>query len=169
MRPDFQNFKGVGVLSLCHSAKGSTWEKHKYVKVVNGNYYYPNGYSGGRHLSSLSDLSYYMKGSGSKKNDTKEESKSSSAESNNTPSENTTSSSSSTSKSGKSRVAKALSGSAKTKKVSEVSDSDVKEVEKFVSRSGMATTAKGINYQSMYRISRQKPKHRKNTNIKVGQ
>lgn len=37
---------------LCHSAKGSTWEKHKYEKVVDGVYYYPNSYSGGRHLNS---------------------------------------------------------------------------------------------------------------------
>lgn len=35
---------------LRHSAKGSEWEKHKYVKRENGNYYYPNGYPGGRHI-----------------------------------------------------------------------------------------------------------------------
>ncbi len=37
--------------SLAHSAKGSTWEDHKYVKVIDGVYYYPDGYEGGRHLS----------------------------------------------------------------------------------------------------------------------
>lgn len=41
---------------LCHSAKGSTWEKHKYVKVMNGVYFYPNNYEGGRHISSLAKI-----------------------------------------------------------------------------------------------------------------
>lgn len=35
---------------LSHSAKGSTWEKHKYVKRIDGTYYYPDSYEGGRHL-----------------------------------------------------------------------------------------------------------------------
>lgn len=34
------------------SAKGTTWEKHKYVKVEDGKYYYPDGYEGGRHVGS---------------------------------------------------------------------------------------------------------------------
>lgn len=33
-----------------HSAKGSTWENHKYIKRINGTYYYPDSYEGGRHL-----------------------------------------------------------------------------------------------------------------------
>lgn len=37
---------------LAHSAKGSEWKKHKYIKKVNGNYYYPDSYRGGRHLDS---------------------------------------------------------------------------------------------------------------------
>lgn len=36
---------------LIHSAKGSTWEDHKYIKRINGLYYYPDSYEGGRHLS----------------------------------------------------------------------------------------------------------------------
>lgn len=36
---------------LIHSAKGSTWEEHKYIKRINGLYYYPDSYEGGRHLS----------------------------------------------------------------------------------------------------------------------
>lgn len=36
--------------SLRHSAKGSTWEDHKYIKKINGDYYYPDSYEGGRHL-----------------------------------------------------------------------------------------------------------------------
>lgn len=35
---------------LAHSAKGTTWEKHNYIKVENGKYYYPDDYEGGRHL-----------------------------------------------------------------------------------------------------------------------
>lgn len=34
---------------LMHSAKGTTWDDHKYIKKVNGVYYYPSDYKGGRH------------------------------------------------------------------------------------------------------------------------
>lgn len=50
MSYDFRNFRGVGNDVLLHSAKGSTWEKHKYIKRLNGTYYYPDDYEGGRHL-----------------------------------------------------------------------------------------------------------------------
>lgn len=40
-------------LWLVHSAKGSSWEDHAYLKVIDGKYYYPDSYKGGRHLSSL--------------------------------------------------------------------------------------------------------------------
>lgn len=50
MRPDFRNFRGVGRSTLIHSAKGSTWENHKYIKRIDGTYYYPDSYEGGRHL-----------------------------------------------------------------------------------------------------------------------
>lgn len=36
--------------ALVHSAKGSTWEEHKYIKRIDGTYYYPDSYEGGRHL-----------------------------------------------------------------------------------------------------------------------
>lgn len=49
VRPDYRNFKNF----LSHSAKGSVWEDHKYVKRVNGTYYYPNGYEGGRTMESF--------------------------------------------------------------------------------------------------------------------
>lgn len=55
VRPDFKQYKGVGLDSLAHSAKGSTWEDHKYVKRIDGTYYYPDGYEGGRNISSLKD------------------------------------------------------------------------------------------------------------------
>ena len=42
---------------LAHSAKGSTWEEHKYVKVVDGVYYYPDNYEGGRHISDINGSS----------------------------------------------------------------------------------------------------------------
>lgn len=38
---------------LSHSAKGSEWEEHKYVEEVDGKYYYPDSYEGGRHISDL--------------------------------------------------------------------------------------------------------------------
>lgn len=37
-------------MELRHSTKDSTWKKHKYIKRVNGTYYYPDSYEGGRHL-----------------------------------------------------------------------------------------------------------------------
>lgn len=45
VRPNFKEFK--------HSAKGSEWEEHKYLKRIDGTYYYPDSYEGGRHLSDL--------------------------------------------------------------------------------------------------------------------
>lgn len=60
-RPDFRNFRGrsgVSVVSddqLKHSAKGTTWDEHKYVKVIDGVYYYPVGYEKGRTVDSLKD------------------------------------------------------------------------------------------------------------------
>jgi len=43
--------KTVKDLYLKHSAKGSEWENHKYIKRIDGTYYYPDSYEGGRHLS----------------------------------------------------------------------------------------------------------------------
>lgn len=36
---------------ISHSAKGSEWDEHKYIKRIDGTYYYPDNYEGGRHLS----------------------------------------------------------------------------------------------------------------------
>lgn len=49
-----RGFKNFNPLNIFHSAKGSTWENHKYIKRIDGTYYYPDNYEGGRHLSSLS-------------------------------------------------------------------------------------------------------------------
>ena len=56
----------MGNVFIVHSAKGSIWEKHKYVKKLNGNYYYPVGYKLGRTIDSLD------KESGSKSEDSTE-------------------------------------------------------------------------------------------------
>lgn len=69
-RPDFKNYRGIGAAALMHSAKGSTWEEHKYVKRIDGTYYYPDGYEGGRNISSLEG----SKGSGGKDDDSDESS-----------------------------------------------------------------------------------------------
>lgn len=55
MRPNYKDFrKSRFILAsgehLEHSAKGSTWEEHKYIKRIDGTYYYPDSYEGGRHL-----------------------------------------------------------------------------------------------------------------------
>lgn len=39
---------------MFHSAKGTTWDEHKYIKRIDGDYYYPDSYVGGRHLPSSS-------------------------------------------------------------------------------------------------------------------
>lgn len=36
--------------NLQHSSKGSSWKEHKYIKRIDGTYYYPDSYEGGRHL-----------------------------------------------------------------------------------------------------------------------
>lgn len=41
IRPDFRDYKGRGVEELMHSAKGTTWKNHKYLKKVDGRYIYP--------------------------------------------------------------------------------------------------------------------------------
>lgn len=58
--PDYRYFRGSKFViatdqQLVHSAKGSTWEDHKYIKKVDGTYYYPDNYEGGRHLPESSD------------------------------------------------------------------------------------------------------------------
>lgn len=49
MLPDFLTIRRNQKI-LHHSAKGSTWEEHKYIKRIDGTYYYPDSYEGGRHL-----------------------------------------------------------------------------------------------------------------------
>lgn len=54
IRPNYRDYKRLSLLhrvtNLSHSAKGSTWEEHKYIKRIDGTYYYPDSYEGGRHL-----------------------------------------------------------------------------------------------------------------------
>lgn len=49
IRPDYRDFR-IRSQSLQHSAEGSSWKNHKYIKRVDGTYYYPDSYEGGRHL-----------------------------------------------------------------------------------------------------------------------
>lgn len=58
MRPDFRDFRGAGRYCIVHSAKGTTWDKHAYLKVIDGKYYYPDDYKGGRHYSSIQNKDY---------------------------------------------------------------------------------------------------------------
>lgn len=55
IRPNYGEFRRSKFIieqkeHLSHSAKGSVWEDHKYIKRVDGTYYYPDSYEGGRHL-----------------------------------------------------------------------------------------------------------------------
>lgn len=49
IRPDYRDIR-IRSHFLQHSSKGSSWKKHKYIKRVDGTYYYPDSYEGGRHL-----------------------------------------------------------------------------------------------------------------------
>lgn len=49
IRPNYRNFRARSQ-SFKHSSEGSSWKKHKYIKRVDGTYYYPDSYEGGRHL-----------------------------------------------------------------------------------------------------------------------
>ena len=47
-----QDYRDIRIRSqfLQHSSEGSSWKNHKYIKRVDGTYYYPDSYEGGRHL-----------------------------------------------------------------------------------------------------------------------
>ena len=49
IRPDYMDPR-ISFQLLQHSSEGSSWKKHKYLKRVDGTYYYPDTYEGGRHL-----------------------------------------------------------------------------------------------------------------------
>lgn len=49
IRPDYRDFR-TRSQSFRHSSEGSSWKKHKYIKRVDGTYYYPDSYEEGRHL-----------------------------------------------------------------------------------------------------------------------
>ena len=61
IRPDFRDFR-TRSKSFQHSSEGSSWKKHKYIKRVDGTYYYPDSYEGGRHLPKGSKFGEYTKG-----------------------------------------------------------------------------------------------------------
>lgn len=81
IRPNYREFRRskyilVSGSELKHSAKGSTWEDHKYIKRVDGTYYYPDSYEGGRHLTDEMKSEDNKKDENEKNNETIEESKS---------------------------------------------------------------------------------------------
>ncbi len=49
VRPNYRDFRGSQLVAV-HSAEGSSWKKHQYIKRKDGVYYYPDSYEGGRHL-----------------------------------------------------------------------------------------------------------------------
>lgn len=49
IRPDYRDIR-IRSQFLQHSSEGSSWKNHKYIKRVDGTYYYPDSYEGGRHL-----------------------------------------------------------------------------------------------------------------------
>ena len=49
IRPDYR-YHRTRFQFFQHSSEGSSWKKHKYLKRVDGTYYYPDNYEGGRHL-----------------------------------------------------------------------------------------------------------------------
>lgn len=56
VRPDFRDVVRLrSQQNISHSAKGSVWDDHKYVKKIDGVYYYPVGYEDGRTVDSLKD------------------------------------------------------------------------------------------------------------------
>lgn len=73
MLPDYRDYRRSPV--LMHSAKGSTWKKHKYIKIMNGLYFYPDDYIGGRHLNSDKKSSKKSNKKEDKKNDKSSKSK----------------------------------------------------------------------------------------------
>lgn len=61
IRPDYRDIR-IRSQFLQHSAKDSEWEEHKYIKRIDGTYYYPDSYEGGRHLPKGSKIGEYAKG-----------------------------------------------------------------------------------------------------------
>lgn len=131
-------FRNSGLLTLKHSAKGSTWDKHKYVKEVDGKYYYPDSYEGGRHISSLSNEEVEKKanetirgdyGNGQDRKDILGE--------NYQQIQN--------------RVNEILGHSGSTK-MSDVSSSDTKEAEKKVAKA--VSKSKGLDFETIYKVYR---------------
>ena len=61
IRPDYRDFR-TRSKSFRHSSEGSECEEHKYIKRIDGPYYYPDSYEGGRHLPKGSKFGEYTKG-----------------------------------------------------------------------------------------------------------
>lgn len=56
-RPDFRDFQGKGLQMLAHSAKGTTWKDHKYIKKEGDRYIYAPKGGSGRRREGVGELS----------------------------------------------------------------------------------------------------------------
>lgn len=66
IRPDYRDFR-TGSQSFRHSSEGSSWKKHKYIKRVDGTYYYyPDSYEGEKEKSMEDELFEKLKNSSDK-------------------------------------------------------------------------------------------------------
>lgn len=160
MRPDFRKFIGAGQLALLHSAKGSTWENHKYIKRVDGTYYYPDDYEGGRHLPDGADSDRSDDSSNDRLSETDVEKLAAEViRGNFANGQERKELLGEYYQQVQDRVNEILLGSSGSKKMSEVSDSGSeageKAVEKAVS-SPAANTTKGLDYETIFSVYRKK-------------
>lgn len=65
IRPDYRDFR-TRSKSFRHSAEGSSWKKHKYIKRVDGTCYYPDSYEGGKEKPMEDELFEKLKNSSDK-------------------------------------------------------------------------------------------------------
>ena len=65
IRPDYRDFR-TRSKSFRHSSEGSSWKKHKYIKRVDGTYYYPDSYEGEKEKSMEDELFEKLKNSSDK-------------------------------------------------------------------------------------------------------
>lgn len=65
IRPDYRDFR-TRSKSFRHSSEGSSWKKHKYIKRVDGTYYYPDSYEGEKYKLMEDELFKKLKNSSDK-------------------------------------------------------------------------------------------------------
>lgn len=161
MRPDFKQFIGVGQMALLHSAKGSTWENHKYIKRIDGTYYYPDSYEGGRHISDAPGSG------GENSSDTAPEIDSLSENDVENLAREVIRGNFANGQERKEllgeyyqqvqdRVNEILLGSSGSKKVSDVSEEQTDVGEKAVEKAASSSATKGLDYEKIFSVYRKK-------------